>query len=414
MLRAVSTRVGLYFGFLQLVFGLAWVEYVIYLPQLGTQAGIGRGVVSWILVLDQLIFALCDWAVGVAVDRVAKVVGRVGKLVAGATAVSAMAFLLLPFLAPMGAAVFILLVVIWAITSSALRAPPLALLGRYTPAGQQPWVGALFVIGAGIATALTPFLAGGIAAYDPRILFAASAISVLAVTFSIAWAENTLATAATPERPPPTAIRSATFLLFLAAVLLLQIGFQVHSSINAQPLFAKYAGSTQLPIWLSLFWIGFTLLTPLAALLIRRFDGLTCIIWAALVGAGSAWAATQVADVVSLGIAQFVCGGAWGCMLASAVATAFTLGRGGSEGTAVGAFFSVVAVATMARIALVAAHGDRIPAVAAALPWVPSVSWFAAVLILLRVARRRLRLATNHQPGAVSSYRSLRRTRIRP
>jgi hypothetical protein len=46
MPRAASTRVGLYFGLLQLVFGLTWVAYVIYLPQLAAQAGIGRGVVG--------------------------------------------------------------------------------------------------------------------------------------------------------------------------------------------------------------------------------------------------------------------------------------------------------------------------------------------------------------------------------
>ena len=82
MPRAVSTRVGLYFGLLQLVFGLTWVGYVIYLPQLAARAGINAGVVGWLLVFDQMIFALCDWAAGVAVDRVVRVVGRVGKIVA--------------------------------------------------------------------------------------------------------------------------------------------------------------------------------------------------------------------------------------------------------------------------------------------------------------------------------------------
>ncbi|WP_264992498.1 hypothetical protein, partial [Mycobacterium montefiorense] len=82
MPRAVSTRVGLYFSLLQLVFGLTWVGYVIYLPRLAAQAGINAGVVGWLLVFDQVIFAMCDWAAGAAVDRVARVVGRVGKITA--------------------------------------------------------------------------------------------------------------------------------------------------------------------------------------------------------------------------------------------------------------------------------------------------------------------------------------------
>jgi hypothetical protein len=85
---------------------------------------------------------------------------------------------------------------------------------------------------------------------------------------------------------------------------------------------------------------------------------------------------------VSLGIAQFVCGAAWGTVMVSAVVAAFAIGRHRREGTAVGALFAVIAVATMARIALVTAHGDRVPAVASALPWLPGLSWLAAALLV--------------------------------
>ncbi len=385
MSRAVSTRVGLYFGLLQLVFGLTWVGYVIYLPQLAARAGINAGVVGWLLVFDQIIFALCDWAAGVAVDRVMRVVGRVGKIVAGATAVSALAFLLLPLVSHSGTDVFVALIVIWAITSSALRAPPLALLGRYTPVARQPWVSSLFVIGVGLATASTPFLAGRITAYDPRIFFGVSAVSVLAVTLAIVWADKTLTHTTPPEKPAPTEIRIGILLVFLAAALLAQLGFQVHSAVNAQRLFAKYARPDELPTLLSVFWIGFTLLTPLASLLAKRLGGVVSMMLGALVAAGSAGAAAQAADVASLGIAQFICGAAWGCVMVSAVVAAFAIGRHGSEGAAVGALFSVIAVATMARIALVTAHGDRVPAVASALPWLPTVAWLAAALLLIGV-----------------------------
>jgi Major Facilitator Superfamily len=395
MPRAVSTRVGLYFGLLQLVFGLTWVGYVIYLPQLAARAGINAGVVGWLLVFDQMIFALCDWAAGVAVDRVVRVVGRVGKIVAAATAVSALAFLLLPVVSRSGGDVFVALIVVWAITSSALRAPPLALLGRYTPVGRQPWVSALFVVGAGLATASTPFLAGRITAYDPRIFFGMSAVSVLAVTLSIVWAEKTLTRETPPEKPAPTEIRIAILFVFLAAVLLAQLGFQVHSAVNAQRLFAKYARPGELPTLLSVFWIGFTLLTPLASLLAKRLGGIVSMTLGALVAAGSAWAAAQATNVVSLGIAQFICGAAWGTVMVGAVVAAFAIGRHRSEGTAVGAVFSVIAVATMARIALVTAHGDQVRAIAAALPWLPTLAWLAAALVLIGVPTLRRAAGTS-------------------
>jgi MFS family permease len=186
--------------------------------------------------------------------------------------------------------------------------------------------------------------------------------------------------------------------MFLAAVLLAQLGFQVHSAVNAQRLFAKYARPGELPTLLSVFWIGFTLLTPLAALLAKRLGGIVSMTLGALVAAGSAWAAAQATNVASLGIAQFICGAAWGAVMVSAVVAAFAIGRNGGEGTAVGAVFSVIAVATMARIALVTAHGDQVPAIATALPWLPTVAWLAAALVLIGVPTLR-RAADTSAPG---------------
>ncbi|CDO86213.1 hypothetical protein AWC29_29645 [Mycobacterium triplex] len=392
MPRGVSTRVGVYFGLLQLVFGLTWVGYVIYLPQLAVRAGIGAGIVGWLLVFDQIIFAVCDWAAGVAVDRVARVVGRVGTIVAAVTAVSALSFLLLPLVSRSGAYIFVTLIVVWAVASSALRAPPLALLGRYTPDGRQPWVSSLFVVGAGMATASTPFLAGRLTAYDPRILFGAAAVSVFAATLSIVWAEKALTRSVPPEREAPTEFRIGLLLVFLVAVLLAQVGFQIHSSVNAQRLFAKFAGPGDLPILLSLFWIGFTLVTPLASVLAKHLGGGVAMMVGALVAAESACAAALATDVVSLSIAQFVCGAAWGVVMVAAVVAAFAIGRHGRAGTAAGALFSVIAVATMARIALVTGHADRVAAVASALPWLPVVLWLAAPLLLVPVLLRMRRV----------------------
>jgi MFS family permease len=295
MSDALSTRVGLYFGLLQLTFGLIWVEYTIFLPQLASNAGIGGATASWILVLDQVIFALCDLAAGVAVDRVAKVVGRLGKIIAVLTAVSALAFLLLPFVARLSASVFVFLIVVWAITSTALRAPTLALLGRYTPVSRQHWVGSLFVIGLGLATASAPILGTRITAYDPRIEFGSSALAVFAATLAIIWAEKDLARTAPPETSAPAQVPISTLISFLAAVLLLQIGFQVHWFINAQQFFARFAGKNERPV--VLFWIGFTFLMPLASLLAKRFGSVVTMAVAALSGAASALVAAHADDL---------------------------------------------------------------------------------------------------------------------
>ena len=70
----------------------------------------------------------------------------------------------------------------------------------------------------------------------------------------------------------------------------------------------------------------------------------------------------------------------------------------GADRFQVGALFSVIAVATMARIALVTAHGDQVPAIATALPWLPTVAWLAAALVLIGVPTLR-RAADTSAPG---------------
>ncbi|MDY6998196.1 MAG: MFS transporter [Actinomycetota bacterium] len=381
--RAVSSRVGLYFGLLQLVFNLSWVIYVVYLPQLAAQAGIDASWVPWILVADQLIFVLCDWAAGMASDTVAHIVGRLGRIVAAVTAVSASAFLLLPLVTDFGPGLFLVLVALWAVTSSALRAPPLTLIGRYTPPDQQPRISSLFLLGLGLSSAVAPFLGMWATAYDPRIMFAASAVSVLVVTGSLVWAEKTLSRTAPATEPTVPRFRAAPFTRFLVVVLLLGVAYQVHAFINSEPLFRRFAAAAELPNLLSLFWIGFSVAMLPASLLTKRFGGVPVMAAGALLAAAAALAAWLATGVLLLGIAQFVCGGASGAVTMSAVAAALRWGHVGREGQAVGAMYSVLAMAALVRIAVVAGHVSQGATQMQALLWLPVTAWLLAGLLLL-------------------------------
>ena len=228
------------------------------------------------------------------------------------TALSALAFLLIPLATRVSAGAFLVLIVIWSITSSALRAPPLKLLGRYTPPDQQPWVSSLFLLGTGITSAVAPFLAGWITTYDPRIMFAISSASVVVVTSSIVWAEKALAGSAPPEEHGKSKVHSGLFVMFLAAILLLSIGFQVHVFINGERIFANVGRPHDVSDLLSLFWIAFSLAMLPASALTKRFGGVAVVALGAFVGAGSAWATTQAHDAVVAGVAQFVLWGSLG------------------------------------------------------------------------------------------------------
>ena len=79
--RRESQSQPVYLAVLQLVFTLGWTTYVIYLPKLAAQVGIAPAAVILILMLDQAIFTVTDTAMGIAADRIAPFVGRLGVFV---------------------------------------------------------------------------------------------------------------------------------------------------------------------------------------------------------------------------------------------------------------------------------------------------------------------------------------------
>src|SRR5690349_20558823 len=135
-----SARIGIYFALLQLFFTLCWTVYAIYLQQLAARAGISGSAVILLLMLDQVVFTVVDFATGVWADRVSRLLGRVGYWATAATILSCATFLALPFVASSGAAAFIALTMVWAVTSSALRAPPMMLLGKYAAKPAIPYL----------------------------------------------------------------------------------------------------------------------------------------------------------------------------------------------------------------------------------------------------------------------------------
>src|SRR5262245_31126273 len=145
-----NRSLALYLGVVQFFFATTWTIYVIYLPQLAAQAGIDKRWVPWILVADQVVFAVMDVVTGFWIDRVRAGLARFGGWILGITVVSGLAFLLLPFV---GATLMLVCLSVWAVTSSALRSPPWALLGRYAATPTLPWLSALVLTGNALAGA---------------------------------------------------------------------------------------------------------------------------------------------------------------------------------------------------------------------------------------------------------------------
>jgi hypothetical protein len=392
----VSSSTGVYLAILQLVFTLGWTVYAIYLPRLAAQVGIAPTAMILILMLDQAIFTITDTAMGNVADKIAPIVGRLGVFVATLTALSCAAFVALPFIAETGPGsqtVFIALIVIWSVTSSALRAPPLTLLGKYGARPQLPFLSALAMLGYGVAGAVSPYLGVTLRNQDPRLPFIISSAVLLITALALSKVERGLA-----QRPQTEAKQAAPAkplgkvpAAFIAAMVILALGYQLHFSINSAPFFLRFTKPADLEWLLPVFWIGFNIAMFPASVVVKHRGGLIVMGAAGLLGAVAVIGAEMAGSLNMLIAAQFLAGAAWGCMLMSAVSAALAIGETGAEGKVVGLVFSALALATFARMAAVAGGLQKLPDYAPLLHWAPVACWSVAGAGLLVLAAGRIR-----------------------
>jgi hypothetical protein len=387
-MSTTSDRFGWYLAVLQLFFTLCWTVYALYLPQLAATAGIAAGAVILILMLDQAVFTVCDFLTGIAADRVTRTLGRIGPIVAVVTVISCLAFVAMPLVAPAGAAAFIVVTTVWTITSSALRAPPLMLLGKYAAKPSLPYLSSLAMLGLGIAGAISPYLTVTMRTLDPRIPFTLASVVLVLVTFGIITAERRLkehsAAPGATERAFGTFSGQAA--VFALAMTVLAIGYQVHFALESAPLYLRFAQKSDLQWLMPVFWIGFNVAMFPASVITRRYGGYVVMGAAGLTGALAILGAYAAQGLGTLVAAQLAAGAAWGAILMSAFTVAFTVGANGGEGRMSGLLFSALALATFARMAAVATGIDTDPMLKAVLQWVPPLCWAVAGAALLYLA----------------------------
>ena len=392
---APARGVGLVLAVVQFFFALSWTVYVIFLPTLAQQAGLPRAAVTWILMLDQLVFVLADYAAGLASDRAALALRRIGPAVLAVTLLSCAALLALPFVAPTGSVpLFLGLTLLWSVSSSALRAPPLTLIGRHAARPTRPGLVALSLSGLGLASAAAPYLALQLRDLDPRAPFVLSSLALALATLGIVAAERRLtlrpggptAVGKSLAPAPPGFPAPSTAAVFFGAALLAALAFQVHGFINSAPLYLRHAGTAQLPYLAPLFWVGFNLALWPAGVAVRRWGAERVMLAGTLAAAAAALLAQLAGDLAILVGAQCLAGAAWAGLLMSAFALALAFGQVGREGRFSGALSSLLAVAALARLGVLAAALPQVGSARALLAWVPTVAWLLAALLAWRLA----------------------------
>lgn len=367
--------VGLYLAVVQFFLAIGWVVYAAYLPQLAQAAGLPPQAVPWLLMADQLVFIATDLAVGLASDRAARTLGRIGRWVLLATVVSSLAFLLLPWVARQGSPVLLIgATLVWAATSSALRAPPLTLLGRYVAKPQQAGMVALNSLGLGLAGAVAPYVALQLKTVDPVLPFLLSGACLAAVTLGMVAAERSLSGRASAPPTPEAdgSMPSAHAAAFLAAAALGAGAFQWHSFVASAPLALRFAPAADLPWLLPAFWVGFNLALWPAGVLARRAGPWRAMALGAMMAMGGNAAAVGAGSLPLLLASQALTGAGWALLLCSAFSAALLVGQGGRQGLMSGALNAMLAAAALTRIAVVSQAAPPAPTVL-------NLAWLAAL-----------------------------------
>ena len=335
---------------------------------------------------------IAGWLMGAKADRMARIVGRLGPRMALITLFSALAFLLPPLVAPLASPLlFLVLTFLWTLTSAALRAPPLMLIGKYAGAGAQPAIAGLWLFGFGIAGAIAPYLTSILRDTDARLPFALASIAVAVAAWALAWAERHLAVAAAPLAETPVR-KPLTMVGFLAVVALAALGFQVHFSLSSAPQYLRFVQPADLGQLMPVFRVGFNLATLPLTWLTRRHGDFKVLAVGLGVGAAAVLYATQAGSLGLLIVAQLAAGAAWAAVMFGAFGAAILLGRSGHEGYATGGMFSMFAFAAMLRILIIATQLNQDAGLQQMLAYLPAACWGAAALllvILLRVSRLR-------------------------
>jgi hypothetical protein len=345
--RSALPGTAAYLGMVQFLFLLTWVVYVIYLESLLATLGLPREFVPRLLLLDQLLFACADVALGFHADRLQRLFGRIAPLVLTLNLVSCVTFVALPHLATGSPGLFVAMTVVWVLTASVLRAPLYGLIARR--AAEPGHATAMALLGMGLASALAPYLGMALKEVDPILPFTLSGVSLALATLGFAAYERGLRR---PEAPQAAAPPLAPVLRLALVMLLLGAGFQVHFFINSAPLYKGVADPAWLPWLMPVFWIGFSLAVNSGTRLVARQGANRAFVASALLGGAASLACLAAPPLPALIALQALLGAAWGGVFLAGLERAGWLGHTGREALCVGILFAGMAVAAATRILL--------------------------------------------------------------
>mgnify|MGYP003694014293 CR=1 FL=1 len=150
-----------------------------------------------------------------------------------------------------------------------------------------PFLSALAMLGYGLAGAVSPYLGVVLRNHDPRLPFVISGVVLLVTTLALSKVERGLAQDPPVAKAPaaPAKPLGQVPMFFIASMVILSLGYQLHFAINSTPFFLRFAKPDELPWLMPVFWIGFNIAMFPASVVVKHRGGLIVMGAAGLLGA---------------------------------------------------------------------------------------------------------------------------------
>ena len=219
---------------LQGAISLTWIAYNLYLPKFLGQLGFPEDFAGGVLIAESLLAIGMEPAFGALSDRAQRWLGSRFPFIAVGVVLSSALFLCLPAIALLGASSSVLrwglptVAIAWALAMTVFRSPSLALLGRYSPAGQLPKAASVLTLVGAVISAIVPQVNQFILGFGAGPTFAIGSIVLLVAATLLRVVDRRVAPPATDPLPP---ISIAPLALIFAIGVATSIGFGLVKSL---------------------------------------------------------------------------------------------------------------------------------------------------------------------------------------
>src|SRR2546430_16959235 len=127
--------------------------------------------------------------------------------------------------------------------------------------------------GYGIAGAVSPYLGVVLRKEARRLPFVISGVVVLLTTLALSKVEQGIAEEPAAKPAQPAKPLSAVPMFFIASMVILSLGYQLHFAINSTPFYLRFAKPVDLQWLVPVVWIGFNISMVPASVVVKHRGG---------------------------------------------------------------------------------------------------------------------------------------------